>query len=136
MKSLLLQTTAQLLTVLIAVFSVLVLLRGHNEPGGGFIGGLLCGLAFGIHALAFGIRSTRRLVRVDPRTLLGLGLLFAAGGGVAAMLIGKPLLTGLWLAEIPGVGKVGSVLVFDVGVYLVVLGATLTILYGLMELED
>ena len=136
MNSLLLQTTARLLTVLIAVFSLLVLLRGHNEPGGGFIGGLLCGLALGTHALAFGIRPTRRLVRVEPRTLLGLGLLLAAGGGVSAMLIGKPLLTGLWLAEVPGVGKVGSVLVFDVGVYLVVLGTALTILYGLMEPKD
>jgi len=122
--------------LLIVVFSVLVLLRGHNEPGGGFIGGLLCGLAFGTHALSFGIRRTRRLVRIQPRVLLGVGLLLAAGGGVVAMLTGKPFLTGLWLGEVPGVGKIVSVLAFDIGVYLVVLGTTLMILFGLMEPED
>ncbi|MEM8738765.1 MAG: Na+/H+ antiporter subunit B [Planctomycetota bacterium] len=136
MNALVLQTTARLLVVLLVVFSVLVLIRGHNEPGGGFIGGLLCGLAFATHALSFGIRSTRRLMRVDPRRLLGVGLLLALGSGAFALLRGQPLMTGQWWAEVPGVGKAGTVLIFDVGVYLVVLGAATMILVGLMGERD
>jgi len=135
-NTLLLQTTSRLLVVLLVVFSVLVLLRGHNEPGGGFIGGLLCGLAFATHALSFGVGSTRRLTRIAPHTLLGLGLLLAAGSGMVGLFLGQPFLTGRWLGTAPGIGKLGTVLVFDVGVYLVVLGTTLVILFGLMGREN
>lgn len=136
MNALLLQTTARLLAVLLAVFSVLVLLRGHNEPGGGFIGGLLCGLALATHAIAFGGAKTRRLVRVDPRTLLGLGLLIALLSGAVALLLDQPFMTGQWLGKVPGIGKIATVLAFDVGVYLVVLGTTLMIVLTLMRRED
>ncbi|MEM9882914.1 MAG: Na+/H+ antiporter subunit B [Planctomycetota bacterium] len=136
MNALVLQTTARLVVLLLVVFSVLVLLRGHNEPGGGFIGGLLCGLAYATHALSFGARATRRLMRVDPFRLLGGGLILAAGSGLPAMFQGQAFLTGQWLGTVPGIGKVGSVLVFDVGVYLVVLGAAMLILTGLMGEED
>lgn len=136
MNALVLQTTAKLLVILLVVFSVLVLIRGHNEPGGGFIGGLLCGLAFATHALSFGIRSTRRLMRVDPHRLLGIGLLMAAGSGIVSFLVGQPFMTGQWWAQVPGIGKVGTVLIFDIGVYLVVLGTTLMILVGLMGEHD
>ena len=136
MNALVLQTTARLLVLLLVVFSVLVLIRGHNEPGGGFIGGLLCGLAFATHALSFGIRRTRRLMRVDPYRLLGVGLLLAAGSGTVAVLRSQPFMTGQWLGEVPGIGKVGTVLIFDIGVYLVVLGAAVMILVGLMGEDD
>ncbi|MEM6459286.1 MAG: Na+/H+ antiporter subunit B [Planctomycetota bacterium] len=136
MNALVLQTTARLVVLLLVVFSVLVLLRGHNEPGGGFIGGLLCGLAFATHALSFGVRATRRLMRIDPLRLLGVGLILAAGSGLPAMFRGQAFMTGQWLGSVPGIGKVGSVLVFDVGVYLVVLGAAMLILTGLMGEED
>ncbi len=136
MNALLLQTASRLLVVLLVVFSALVLLRGHNEPGGGFIGGLLCGLAFATHALSFGVSKTRRITRVEPHTRLGLGLLLSAGSGMAGLMLGQPFLTGQWLGTVPGIGKVGSVLVFDVGVYLVVLGTTLMILFGLMGRKD
>jgi multicomponent Na+:H+ antiporter subunit B len=135
-NALVLQTTSRLLVVLLVVFSVLVLIRGHNEPGGGFIGGLLCGLAFASHALSFGIRQTRRLMKIDPYHLLGVGLLMAAGSGVFALLLGQPFMTGQWWATVPGVGKVGTVLIFDIGVYLVVLGTTLLLLIGLMGERD
>ncbi|MEM7625375.1 MAG: Na+/H+ antiporter subunit B [Planctomycetota bacterium] len=136
MNVLVLQTTARLLVLLLVVFSVLVLIRGHNEPGGGFIGGLLCGLAYATYALSFGVRETRRLMRVDPRQLLGIGLLMAAGSGVVALLRGQPYMTGQWWAEVPGIGKVGTVLIFDIGVYLVVLGTAMLILVGLMGERD
>lgn len=136
MNALVLQTTSRLLVLLLVVFSVLVLIRGHNEPGGGFIGGLLCGLAFATHALSFGIRGTRRLMRVDPYRLLGIGLIMAVGSGVVSSLMGQPFMTAQWIGEVPGIGKIGTVLVFDIGVYLVVLGAAMMILVGLMGEQD
>ncbi|MEO1237684.1 MAG: Na+/H+ antiporter subunit B [Planctomycetota bacterium] len=136
MNALVLRTTSRLLVVLLVVFSVLVLLRGHNEPGGGFIGGLLCALAFAAHALSFGVRPTRRLLRADPERLLGVGLLLALLSGAVALFRGQGFMTGQWWVEVPGVGKAGTVLLFDVGVYLVVLGGAMMILVGLMGERD
>ncbi len=134
--ALVLQTTAKLLVLLLVVFSVLVLIRGHNEPGGGFIGGLLCGLAFATHALSFGIAQTRRLMKFDPLRLLGIGLLLGAGSGAVSFVMGQPFMTGQWWGTVPGIGKVGTVLIFDIGVYLVVLGTAMMILIGLMGEQD
>ena len=121
--SLILRTGARLLLVLLLVFSVFMLLRGHNEPGGGFIGGLLAAGAFGFYLLAYDLARARRLLRVNPLVLIGVGLLVAAGSGSAALVTGNSFLQGLWYPyPIPGMGKVGTVLLFDVGVYLVVLG--------------
>ena len=132
--SLILRTAARFLLVLLLVLSVFVLLRGHNEPGGGFIGGLLATGGIAIYQLACGVQRARRLVRVDPRTLAGVGLAVAIASGTLALLRGQPLLTGLWSrGEIPGIGKLGTPLGFDVGVFLLVAGAVLTMLFTLDE---
>jgi multicomponent Na+:H+ antiporter subunit B len=111
-----------------------MLLRGHNEPGGGFIGGLLAVTAFALYALAFDAAQARRLLRVPPRLLVALGLLLAMGSGCIAWLAGQPFMLGLWLPfELPAGLKVGTVLMFDVGVYLVVTGASLLVLLTLFE---
>jgi multicomponent Na+:H+ antiporter subunit B len=134
MKSLILQTASRYLMVLLVIFSVFVLLRGHNEPGGGFVGGLLIAGAFALYALAYEAKEARRLLRLDPRTIIGLGLVTAAGSGLAAVWHGQPFLTGLWLPyPIPFLGKLGTVFFFDLGVYLVVLGTTLLVLFTLEE---
>jgi multicomponent Na+:H+ antiporter subunit B len=120
--------------VLLVLFSVFILLRGHNEPGGGFVGGLLIAGAFALYALAFKAKAARRLLRFDPRTIIGVGLVTAAGSGLAAVWHGQPFLTGLWLPyPIPFLGKLGSVFFFDLGVYMVVLGTTLLVLFTLEE---
>jgi multicomponent Na+:H+ antiporter subunit B len=120
--------------VLLVLFSVFILLRGHNEPGGGFVGGLLIAGAFALYALAYEAKAARRLLRLDPRTIIGVGLITAAGSGLAALWHGQPFLTGLWLPySIPFLGKLGTVLFFDLGVYLVVLGTTLLVLFTLEE---
>jgi multicomponent Na+:H+ antiporter subunit B len=134
MKSLILRTASRYLMVLLVLFSVFILLRGHNEPGGGFVGGLLIAGAFALYALAYEAKAARRLLRFDPRTIIGVGLVTAAGSGLAAMWHGQPFLTGLWLPyPIPVLGKLGTVLFFDLGVYLVVLGTTLLVLLTLEE---
>lgn len=132
--SLILRTAARLLLVLMLVLAIYVLLRGHNEPGGGFIGGLLAAGGVAIYQLACGVARARRLLRIDPRALTGCGLLVALAAGVAGWLDGRAFLTGVWTAgEIPGVGKLGTPLLFDLGVFLLVIGAALTILFTLDE---
>jgi multicomponent Na+:H+ antiporter subunit B len=120
--------------VLLVLFSVFILFRGHNEPGGGFVGGLLIAGAFALYSLAYEAEAARRLLRFDPRTIIGVGLVTAAVSGLAAVWHGQPFLTGLWLPyRIPFLGKLGTVFFFDLGVYLVVLGTTLLILFTLEE---
>jgi len=134
MKSLILQTASRYLLVLLVIFSVFILLRGHNEPGGGFVGGLLSAGAFALYGLTYEPKAARLLLRLDPRTIIGVGLVTAAGSGLAALWHGQPFLTGQWLPyPIPFLGKLGTVFIFDLGVYLVVLGTTLLILLTLEE---
>ena len=134
MKSLILQTASRYLMVLLVIFSVFILLRGHNEPGGGFVGGLLIAGAFALYALAYEAKAARHLLRFDPRTIIGIGLATAVGSGLAAVLYGQPFLAGQWLPySIPFLGKLGTVFFFDLGVYLVVLGTTLLVLLTLQE---
>lgn len=125
--SVILQTATRFFQPLLLLFSFFLLLAGHNEPGGGFAGGLVAAAALILHALAYGVESARRALGVDPRTLIGAGLLVAASSGIWAVLAGRPLLTGLWR------GGLGTPLLFDAGVYLVVIGGTLLMVFALME---
>ena len=134
MKSLILRTATLYLLPLMLLFSLFLLYRGHNEPGGGFVGGLVAAAAFSIYTLAFGPQAAQQALRVPPGMLIGLGLLTAALSGTPALLLGRPFMEGVWIPwSIPAIGKVGTPLIFDIGVYLVVFGVTLTFVYGLAE---
>jgi multicomponent Na+:H+ antiporter subunit B len=135
-KPLILPTAARLLLPLLLLFSVFLLLRGHNQPGGGFAAGLVAAAAFALYAIATDVPTARRALGVAPRTLLGVGLLVALGSGLLPVLGGRQFLMGLWgYLSLPGIGQVdvGTPLLFDVGVFLVVLGVTLTIVLSLAE---
>jgi multicomponent Na+:H+ antiporter subunit B len=133
--SLILRTASTFLLTLLLLFSVFLLLRGHDEPGGGFVGGLVAAAAFALYTLAYDVPTARRALRVKPRVLIAVGLLLAAGSGVVAMLGGRPFLTGVWgRVELGGAGRVlGTPLLFDAGVYLVVVGVVLLIVLPLAE---
>ena len=134
MPSLILRTTTRLLLPLLLVFSVFLLLRGHNAPGGGFVGGLVAATAFALYALAYGVDAARQAVGVDPKRLAAAGLLVALASACVALVAAQPFMTGLWLAGAwPVVGKIGTPVVFDAGVYALVAGVTLTIVFSLME---
>ncbi|MHC1742707.1 MAG: Na+/H+ antiporter subunit B [Syntrophobacteraceae bacterium] len=134
MHSLILSTAARYLLPLLLLLSVYLLLRGHNEPGGGFVGGLVATSAYALTMIAFGVEEARRALRAEPRWLMGIGLLTAAGSASVSMLQGLPFMTGLWLEPVfPVIGKVGTPLIFDVGVYLVVVGMALMILFSVAE---
>jgi multicomponent Na+:H+ antiporter subunit B len=135
-NSTILQTASRFLQPLLLLFSIFVLLRGHNEPGGGFIAGLIAAAAFALYSIAFDAAAARRALRVQPHTLVGVGLLLAATSGLPAVLRGQPFMAAQWAeVSVAGIGvlHVGTPLVFDVGVYSVVIGVTLLILLSLEE---
>lgn len=136
--SLILRTAAAYMLPLLLLFSVFLLLRGHNEPGGGFVGGLTAAAAFALYAIAYDTGSARRLLRVDLGVLIGVGLSLALLSGLSRLFAGSPYLTGAWTEiALPGLGaiKLGTPLLFDIGVYLVVLAVTLMVTLTLVEEE-
>ena len=134
MTSMILSTATSYLLPLLLLFSVFLLLRGHNDPGGGFVGGLVVAAAFSLYAIAHDVARARRALGVDPRTLIGIGLLVALVSGVITLAAGQPFMTGLWSEySLPLLGKLGTPLLFDTGVYLVVTGVTLTIIFAMAE---
>lgn len=138
MRGLILNTATAYLLPLLLLFSVFLLLRGHNEPGGGFAGGLVAAAGFALLATAAGVESARRALRVDPRTLIAAGLVVALASGIPGMRDGRPFLAAVWWTiELPDGGSfyLGTPLVFDVGVYLAVAGTVLAIVFALEEEE-
>ena len=137
MTSSILQTATRVLMPLLLLFAVFLLLRGHNQPGGGFIGGLVVAASFVLYSIAFGVDAARRALLVAPSTLLGVGLLVALTSGLPGVVLGQPFMTAQWveLAIGPSVVAVGTPLVFDVGVFLAVIGVVLTIVLTLAEVS-
>lgn len=138
MNSIILVAGTRLLVALLLVFSVFMLLRGHNEPGGGFAGGLVAAAAFVLLSVASGVGEARRALQVDPRSLIGVGLLLMlVSGAIAPIVYGEPYLTSYWWTISLGEYdvSVGTPLLFDIGVYLAVAGTVLLIVFSLEE-ED
>lgn len=134
-----LEAAAGPLYLLILAASVWVLLRGHNEPGGGFIGGLIAVSASILWAIAHGSdAAARRLPLRNPLNLAAAGVLLAALSGLPALLLGDAYLTHLWATLPLGFTdlKVSTVLVFDLGVYLCVWGALAGYALALLALDD
>jgi len=118
----------------ILAFSLYLLFAGHNEPGGGFAGGLVAGTAVVVAWAAGGTSTVKRIIRVPPTTLLGAGLLVAGATGFTSLLLGAGFLESASAAvTVPLFGevKVVSALAFDVGVYLVVVGVVHMIVLAL-----
>lgn len=133
MNSMILRTAAPLLLILLAIYSMFVLWRGHYEPGGGFVGGLLLAGGVALYALSADPGKARELFRALPRTLIGVGLLVGVASGVAGLTIGEALFFPLWGGYIPGLGALGTVPFFAISVYLVVAGTAAEILLTLAE---
>jgi multicomponent Na+:H+ antiporter subunit B len=138
MRTLIFRTIAPALTSLMLLFSVFVLLRGHNDPGGGFIGGLIAVAAIAIYGIAFGVAAARRALRFHPLAISGAGLLLSAASGLVSFAAGVPFLTGIW-TSFPVLGSeldLSTVMAFDIGVYLVVLGSLSSVALALEDRED
>jgi multicomponent Na+:H+ antiporter subunit B len=136
MDSVILKTAIRFLLPLILLSSVFLFLRGHNEPGGGFVGGLVATGAIALYAMTHGVSTARQIVRATPRSLIGCGLLLSLFSGMIPLFVGRPFLTGLWFrVDLESVGEMylGTPLLFDLGVYCVVTGVTLVFIFLLLE---
>lgn len=138
MDSLILKIAAKNLLPVFIIYSLIILLRGHNAPGGGFIGGLLVAAGFIVYAIAFGVDRARAKIKLEPQMLIGIGLLLALLSGIPSLIKTMPFTTielGEW--KLPLLGKIAlnTPLIFDLGVYLVVAGVLLTIVLTLSEEE-
>lgn len=134
MSSPILRSATRYLLPLLILFSLFVLGRGHDEPGGGFVGGLTLASAYSLYAIAHGVSAARRSLPGSSGALLGLGLLVAVGSGLAGLFAGSGFLSGVWIrAPVWLGGAIGTPILFDVGVYLAVTGAVLLLIFSLME---
>lgn len=131
-----LKTATQLVTFIIIIFSIYVFLSGHHNPGGGFIGGLMTAAAFILLGLAFDIETVKKIIPVDLKIITAIGLLIAVLTGVGAFIFDANFLSHTYgYFQLPLLGKteLATALLFDIGVYLVVIGVTLTIIFTIGE---
>ncbi len=136
MFSVILSTASRYLLPLLLIFSFFLLLRGHNEPGGGFAGGLVAAAAYALYFIANGVEEAEKLLKAEPIKLIAIGLILALISGIPAMVKGESFLTGMWLdTSLPLIGKLGTPLIFDFGVNFLVLGMALKVIFSLAE-ED
>ncbi|WP_018478023.1 MnhB domain-containing protein [Pontibacter roseus] len=179
MKTVILATAIRILIPIFLLFSVYTLFRGHNHPGGGFIGGLIGSIAFVFHTMTHGPHHTvdtflkvnlygyprqpnqsrslylmrmmrvnvwrrRRqalhqdirthMVRIEPISIIATGLLLAASSGLPALLTQQPFMTAFWTDfYLPIIGRPGTPILFDIGVYLLVIGIVLKITFVMSE---
>jgi multicomponent Na+:H+ antiporter subunit B len=136
MFSIILSTASRYLFPLMLIFSFFLFLRGHNEPGGGFVGGLVAAAAYALYLIANGVDEAKKLLKAEPIKLIALGLLLAVISAFISVVTGQDFMTGVWAKnDFPVIGKVGTPLLFDLGVYFLVLGIVLKIVFSLAE-ED
>lgn len=133
MNTVIFRTLAPLIVAIMLVFSVYICLRGHNAPGGGFIGGLIAASAIAVLGMATGAEAARRALRLDPLAIAGFGVFIAALSGLLSLFTSSPFMTSIWLSLELGEANVplSTPLVFDIGVYLVVFGTIATIALAL-----
>jgi multicomponent K+:H+ antiporter subunit A len=136
-KSRFLPLIARLLLPLAVLVSLFLFLRGHNAPGGGFIAGLVLALALLLQYVAHGAQWVEQRLATDFRAWIGWGLLIAGGAGIGSWFLGAPFLTSTyayWTLPVFGAVPLASAVVFDLGVYLTVVGATMIALVSIGRL--
>ena len=134
MKSIILTTGVIILFPLFIFFSFFMLFRGHDEPGGGFIAGLMGASAFVFYGLAYEMKDAKKLLKVDALYVIAIGLALCFLGGLLGLLAGHEYLYPLWPPfSLPFIGTPGSPIVFDIGVYLTVVGSVLQVCFSLTE---
>ncbi|MFC0557976.1 Na(+)/H(+) antiporter subunit B [Halalkalibacter alkalisediminis] len=131
-----LHTLTRVVTFIILAFSVYLFFAGHNNPGGGFIGGLMTASALLLMYLGFDVKSMKKALPFNYTSMIAIGLLIAIATGVSSMLFGYPFLTQFFeYYQLPILGEteLTTALPFDLGVYLVVVGIALTIILTIAE---
>ncbi|MDZ5472081.1 Na(+)/H(+) antiporter subunit B [Bacillus sp. 31A1R] len=137
-NDLILQTVTKVVLFIILLFSIHLFFAGHYYPGGGFIGGLMTAGALVLLLLAFDMKTVSKILPIDYKILTGIGLLFSVGTGLGGLLFNVPFLTHAFSdVYLPVLGKTSlhTAVLFDIGVYLVVIGVTMTIIQTIGESE-
>lgn len=135
-RSIIFDTTIRLVFDAALVLSIYILFAGHNQPGGGFVGGLVASAALALRFLAGGVGEVRRTLRIPARILPAVGMLLAIGTAIVPLASGNgPLEHGLWTWDLPLLGELhlATATVFDAGVYLIVVGVMALVIEGLAE---
>ncbi|GAB3795202.1 Na(+)/H(+) antiporter subunit B [Virgibacillus kimchii] len=135
-NNVMLHTLVRIVSFIILAFSIYLFFAGHNNPGGGFIGGLMTASAFVLMYLAFDMKTLKKSLPINFLNMIAWGLIIALVTGIVSMLLGFPFLTQFFdYFQIPLLGEVEltTALPFDLGVYLAVVGAALTIILTIAE---
>lgn len=136
MSSVILKLASRHLKWIMLVFSLFILFRGHNQPGGGFIGGMLAGCGILFDALANKVDKVNNTLLIKPFSLFAIGLLICFASAVPGIFVNNALLSGIWAKQnifLVGEMKIGTPLLFDLGIYMVVTGSFLLIVFSIME---
>lgn len=136
MNSVILQIAARYLKALLLVFAVLALFRGHNHPGGGFIGGLMAGLAIVYEGFAYNPQQVKERLYAMPERYIAGGLIAVFLSFVPSFFIGESVMKGLWIKIPLPAGeelKLGTPFLFDAGVFFTVIGVTLLFVFSLTQ---
>ncbi len=137
-NDLILQTVTTVISFIIFLFSIHLFFAGHYTPGGGFIGGLMTAAALVLLLLAYDIKTLNTILPFDYRLMTAAGLLIAVLTGAGALLFSEPFLTHAYdYFELPLLGETSlhTAVLFDIGVYLTVIGVTMTIIQTIGESE-
>ncbi|CAG9620982.1 Na(+)/H(+) antiporter subunit B [Sutcliffiella rhizosphaerae] len=132
----LLQTKTRVVVFIILIFSVYLFLAGHNSPGGGFIGGLMTASALILMYLVFDVKSIRKMVSINFEAFIGIGLIITIVTGLIGVLNGEAYLTQYFdYFQLPILGKteLSTAVLFDLGIYFVVVSIALTIILVIAE---
>jgi multicomponent Na+:H+ antiporter subunit B len=133
-----LQTVTKFTLFVIILFSIHLFFAGHYYPGGGFIGGLMTSGAIVLLLLAFDIKTVKTILPIDYIKIIAVGLIFSIGTGVGGLFFDVPFLTHAFTyVDLPLLGKTSlhTAVLFDTGVFLVVIGVTMTIIQTIGESE-
>lgn len=130
-NDLILRSTTSLITFILLGFAIYLLFAGHNSPGGGFVGGLTTSAAFLLMYISFGQKTVDKILPIDFIILVPIGLMIALLTGLGSFLFNESFLTqtfGHFNLPILGEVELATAMIFDIGVFLTVLGTTMTII--------
>ena len=136
MRNIILEKISKLYLIVMVVFSIFILLRGHNNPGGGFIGGIITSTGFIFYGIINGSAKIKALLKISTIELMGAGLLMGIVALIIPVFSGKEPFTGVWIHFDSFTGNtihLGTPLLFDTGIYLVVTGVFISIIISVID---
>ena len=137
-NNIILETSVKVLLFINVLYSVYIFTAGHYYPGGGFIGGLMTAGAIVLLLITYDIKTVAKILPINYRILTAIGLLFAIGTSAGSILFHVPFLTHVFTyVDVPLLGELSlhTATLFDLGVYFVVVGVTMTIIQTIGEDE-